>query len=324
VIALAQAGRTAERTAGPLGANLQPAQPEKATPSGPPTAEVTFATPQRFAVVTEVGSKRQRLYGAGDTIVDPGHVGQGTTFQRIGRGRVQLRETGTQRLLWVVNGNLVPGFTDRRLMRTLLLKGLDYQYVLTTNPIDSEPRLSNIREDRAVLEVDVPVPRPLTTLTSPRSPGAGSEEEQIPNLSRKLDATLLGRVRVTATGPNAYEVSAGDVQEILDHGGRVLAEAWPTIWPQVSLRDGISLEVRSPVADGVFEPRGFRVITPKLAERAGIEVGDVILAVNGQAVNSFGDLYRLYQQVRQDPRLSLVELSLQRQGVPLTKTYRIR
>ncbi len=46
--------------------------------------------------------------------------------------------------------------------------------------------------------------------------------------------------------------------------------------------------------------------------------------MNGQAVNGFGDLYRLYQQVRKDPRLSLVEVSLERQGVRVNKSYRTR
>jgi hypothetical protein len=324
LIALAHAGRTAERTAGSLGANLQSAQPEKAPHTGPPTAEVTFATPQRFAVVSELGSKRQRLYGVGDTLADSGNVGQGMTIERIGRGRVQLRGSSTRRLLWVVEGDLVPGFADCRLVRTPLLKGMDYQYVVTTNPLDSEPRLLSIRGDRAALEIDVAPPRALPTVAPPQASGTAGTDDQIPNLSRKLDATLLGRVRMTATGPNAYEVNAADVQELLDHSGRVLAEAWPTVWPIVSLRDGVNLRVRSPVADGVFESQGFRVTSPNLAQRAGIEMGDVILTVNGQAVNSFGDLYLLYQQVRRDPRLSLVEVSLERNGSLVTKSYRIR
>jgi S1-C subfamily serine protease len=99
----------------------------------------------------------------------------------------------------------------------------------------------------------------------------------------------------------------------------VLAEAWPTLWPRVSLQDGVSLQLRSPVADGVLGPRGFRVTSPNLAERAGIELGDVVLAVNGQAVNSLGDLYSLYQQVQREARLSTVELGLERHGVPVTK-----
>jgi membrane-associated protease RseP (regulator of RpoE activity) len=164
----------------------------------------------------------------------------------------------------------------------------------------------------------------VTAVTGPLAAAATGVEDQIPALSRTLDATLLGRVRVREAGPNVYEVSATDLQAALDHGGQVLAEAWPTVWPLVSLRDGVSLQVRSPVADGVLGPRGFRVTSPNLAERAGIELGDVVLAVNGQAVNSFGDLYSLYQKVRSDSRLSTVELRLERQGVPVTKTYQIR
>jgi len=129
---------------------------------------------------------------------------------------------------------------------------------------------------------------------------------------------------VTERGPNAYEVSASDLQNALDHGGQVLAEAWPTVWPLVSFQGGVSLRIQSPVADGVLGPRGFLVTSPNIAQRAGIEVGDVILTVNGQEINNFGDLYQLYQHVKRDPRIALVELSLVRQGIPVTKSYRIR
>jgi hypothetical protein len=324
VVGITGEARTAERLATPPSPQLQRPHPEDMTPAGQPRAEVTFATPQHFAVITEVGSKHQRLYGVGDTFVDPLDAGHGVTIQRIERGRVQVREARTQRAVWVAEGNRVPGFADRRVKRTVLLSGLDYQYVTAGSSLDSEPRLLDIRGNRAALEVDVPPPRPVTAVTWPLASAATGVEDQIPALSRKLDATLLGRVRVREAGPNVYEVSATDLQNALDHGGQVLAEAWPTVWPLVSLRDGVSLQVRSPVADGVLGPRGFRVTSPNLAERAGIEVGDVVLAVNGQAVNSFGDLYSLYQKVQRDSPLSTVELSLERQGVPVTKIYQIR
>lgn len=63
---------------------------------------------------------------------------------------------------------------------------------------------------------------------------------------------------------------------------------------------------------------------PNLAGRAGIEVGDVILAINGQAVNSFADLFNLYLQAVRNPRLSDVEVKLERRGQSVTNSYRIR
>jgi S1-C subfamily serine protease len=71
-------------------------------------------------------------------------------------------------------------------------------------------------------------------------------------------------------------------------------------------------------------PRGFKVTSPNLAERAGLEMGDVVLAINQQPINGFGDVFRLYRQVKADQSLSTVEVKLERQGQLVTKTFRIR
>ncbi len=50
----------------------------------------------------------------------------------------------------------------------------------------------------------------------------------------------------------------------------------------------------------------------------------MVLAVNGQPVNTLSDVYRLYRKVRDDGQISTVQLDLERQGQPMTKVYRIR
>ena len=75
---------------------------------------------------------------------------------------------------------------------------------------------------------------------------------------------------------------------------------------------------------GTFTPRGLRVSSPNLAARAGLNTGDVILAVNGQSVTGFADVFRLYQDVRRNPGLTSVSVDIERQGQLMTKTYRIR
>jgi hypothetical protein len=322
IMIMTGAGGTVNRPVEPPRAAPQRPPREETTPLAQPRAEITFANPQFFAIITDLGRKQQRLYSVGDVLADPADGGRGVKIQQIERRRLRLRDTSTQRVVWVGVGNLVPGLTDRRVTGTALLGGLDYQYRVRADSLDPEPRLLGIRGDRAALEVDVPEPKPVAPPF--HAPDASGEVEQVPALHRKLDATLLGRVGVTQTGPNTYEVSAADIQGVLDHGGQVLAEAWPTVLPLVSLREGVSFQVQSPVADGVLGPAGFRVTSPNLAQRAGIEVGDVILAVNGRTVNGFLDVYRLYQEARRDPNLSLIEVRLERQGVPVTKTYRIR
>jgi S1-C subfamily serine protease len=66
------------------------------------------------------------------------------------------------------------------------------------------------------------------------------------------------------------------------------------------------------------------VTAPKLAERAGIEVGDIILSVNGRPVDGLASLYTIYRAIRHDSALTTVRMELERQGTRLTRTYRIR
>lgn len=56
---------------------------------------------------------------------------------------------------------------------------------------------------------------------------------------------------------------------------------------------------------GAGPPRLHRV-GAQLAARAGIEVGDTILSVNGVPVDGFASLFRIYQQVRRSPALGTI------------------
>ena len=110
----------------------------------------------------------------------------------------------------------------------------------------------------------------------------------------------------------------------MEHAGQVLQEAWGSVRPLLSVQDGMRFRVESPLADGVLGPTGFQVDSPKLAERAGLQAGDIVYSVNGQPVTGFPDLVRLYTEVKRNPHIAVVEVGLERQGQRLTKTYRIR
>ncbi len=261
---------------------------------------MTFPSPRRFAIIAELGSNRQRLYAAGDSVADPREPRHTVEIQQIEPKRLRLKDSRTARVLWIVEGAVVPGFPSRRFMGAVALKGLDHRYVATLAPLDPEPRLVSIQGGRALLEVDIHQPQ------------------------RPRDPAPFDRVRVKETAPNTYEISSAELLDALNHGGRTLAHEWPEVAPVLSIQGGIGLQVKSPVAEGLLSTRGFEVTSPNLAGRAGIEVGDVILAINGQAVNSIGDVFRLYLEAVRSRHLSDVEVQLERQGVPLTKTYHVR
>lgn len=288
------------------------------------TAEVSFDVPRWFATVMDPSTTRLRLYGVGDVLADPKGVGEGYRIRRIEEHGLQLGDLPGHKAIWVRSGSLIPGRPGWRLTGTLCLRVVEYRYVPTGGPLDAEPRVLELRGDHAALEVDI-------STTAPASLVSPSERREVDLSSAGRAAggtgfehTLLGRVRVTPTAEDSYEINAADLNAALAHGVQFLAETWPRIWPSASSQYGVNFDVQSPMADGTLGPRGFRVTSPKLAERGGLDAGDVILGVNGQPVKSFADVFRVYSQLQRDPHVSIIQLDLERQGQRLTKTYRIR
>jgi hypothetical protein len=297
---------------------------DAATTTSVPSAEVMFETPRRFAAVMESSTKRQRLYSAGDIIPDAKGGGGEYRITQIEQGRVQLGRLRGGGAIWVAVDGAIPGRAGWRLIGTPSLRTVEYRYVRTDAPLDVEPRVLELHGDHARLEVDTP----LTVSVSP-AVGTANRAPAVPALpspepGHKFENTLLGRVRVKPTADDSYEINAADLNAALESGVQLLAEAWPKVWPNGSFRGGVSLDIQSPIADGTLGPRGFRVASPNLAQRGGVQVGDLIVGVNGQPVNGFSDVYRVYRQMQRDPNLSVIQLDLVRQGQHLTKTYRIR
>jgi hypothetical protein len=302
----------------------QPDPTDNAAAVGPvPTAEVAFEAPRRFAAFLELATKRQRLFGVGEILSDPKGSGSEYQIKQIEEQGLQLSSPRGRKAIWISVGNVVPGWPGWRVVGTPMLRMVEYRYVRTGGPLDPEPRVVDLQGDRAWLEVDIPLtvsPSPPTGTASAKSVSSLPSAEA----GRKFENTLLGRVRVKPTAEDSYEINAADLNAALAAGLQLMAEAWPKVSPTVSPRQGASLQIQSPIADGTLGPRGFRVTSPNLAERGGVQVGDLIVGVNGQPVNGFADVYRVYSQMQRDPNLSVIQLDLERQGQRVTKTYRIR
>jgi len=285
---------------------------------------VVFETPRHFVALLEPSTKLQRLYGAGDIIPDANGPGGEYQITQIEKGRVQLSRLRGGKATWIAVGGVIPGRAGWRVIGTPSLRMVEYRYVRTGGALDAEPRVVELGEDAARLEVDIS----LTVSASPAVASAVGATSMpappSPEAGRKFENTLLGRVRVKPTADDSYEINAADLNAALESGVQLLAEAWPKVWPSGPVRGGVSLDIQSPIADGTLGPRGFRVTSPNLAERGGVQVGDLIVGVNGQPVNGFADVYRVYRQMQRDPHLSLIQLDVVRQGQHLTKTYRIR
>ncbi len=305
--------------AGPPLATCSARPPETSIPATA-SAVVMFPDPQRFAIAGELNGNRRWLYGKGD-LLPTRTIGEAYLVEAVWADAVQLRHTRTRKVLRVGTGEVVPESDHRRLEHTALLEAVEYRYVPWTTTAASEPLLVQVQGRCAQLDVDTaPPPAGLSPAASTASArlfdAFGSDQPP-------RHAGLEG-LQIHPTGRDTYEISSADAQMAFAQSRKMLMDAVTSLRPVFSLDEGFSLQVRSSVADGAFGPRGFRVDSPRMAERAGIETGDVILAVNGQAINGFTDLFRLYQQARSDQSISTISLDLQRQGQLVTKTYRIR
>ena len=285
-----------------------------------PTAEVTFPTPTAFAVVLEPGTKVRRLYGVGEPV---GAAPGGPVVERVDPGALTLRLPHQPTVVRVAVGAELPGVPGRRLSAIVRLEGVEYQYLPTPGAVDPEPQVLALQGGRAVLAVAVPLgtsdPAPV-----PSAPAPLPAPEYTLATQQRLDGPRLEQVKVRPTGRDSYALNPADVQWAMEHAGQVLQEAWGTVRPLLSAQEGLRFRVESPLADGVLGPAGFQVHSPKLAERAGLQAGDIVHSVNGQPVTGFPDLVRLYTEVKRNPHIAVVEVGLERQGQRLTKTYRIR
>ncbi len=124
--------------------------------------------------------------------------------------------------------------------------------------------------------------------------------------------------------PDTWEVAAREAQEMGSHAGQVFSEALASATPRLTSWYGVALTLNTSVRGGTLDRRGYLIENLKLAQRAGLELGDRVLFVNEESVNSLGGLYRTYKKLTADSGVSEVTVVENRQNLPCTLTHRIR
>jgi len=307
----------------PPAAEAPPRGQETAVTLGEASAEVRFPQPVRYAVVLREPGKARMLFTRGDVLFHSADSSRSWTVERIEAQALILREGPRGRPLSLPPGSPIPGFPGHRFTGTVLLDQVHYRYKTVERVTHPDPLLVALEGSRATLEVEVLRPSRPSPAVPPEGRSASSPQS-VPSPRATLDGEVLGKVRVREVAPGLYDVNAADVQAALEDTGRVLAEVWPAVQPTLSLQAGLQYRITSAASDGVLTAQGYTVTAPKLAERFGIQAGDTILRVNGQAVDGFASLYGIYRKVQGDPALRAVQVELDRGGTRLTKTYRIR
>ena len=289
------------------------------------SAEIAFPSPVRHAIVLQQPENVRRIYGPGDVIAHPQEATQSLTVEQVRDGALFVHGNPTGRRQLLPAGKPLPGFPGLVFTGTVMLDHVQYRYRTVDRAVRPDPVLVALDGSRATLEVQVASSRPFVALVAPPVDAAPDSQEPSPFPARtRLDEGVLEQVQYREVSPGTYEVNAADVRPLLENAGRVLADLSPLVLPVISMQDGLQYRITSAAGDGVIGNQGFTVYSPKLAERAGIAIGDTILSVNGQPVDGMGSLYRIYRTVSSDPNLVQVQLEIDRQGSRLTKTYRIR
>jgi hypothetical protein len=283
----------------------------------------------RYAIILQPRAPQavRILAAPGEVLFHPEEPTRAVTVLRVEPGAVVLRQGPRGREQRLPVGSLLPGFPGWRVTETVLLQELHYRYRVVDRLQHPDPILVALEGTRVLLAVEVLRPEtggPPEAAPAPGLADVGPVEGPAPPTRALLDESLLEKVQVKELGPGLYQVPAGEVQAVLENAGRVLTDLAPFVLPSLSFETGLQYRITSAASDGVLSKQGFTVTAPKLAERAGIEVGDTILSVNGRPVNGFASLYAIFQAVRRDPALRTVQVELERRRSRLTQTYRIR
>jgi len=287
------------------------------------SAEVRFPTPARHAIVLQHPGPVRALYGVGDVIVHPHEPGRALTVVRVEPSHLLVRAGASGRPQVLRAGDPLPGVPGRTFAGTVLLDAVHYRYRRVARLVHWDPVLVALDGAQALVEVEVVLPAgPAAGVPAAATDGPGAGRGSPGRTT--LDVTVLSQVQVRETAPDRYDVRAAEVQAVLENAGRVLAELAPGVVPTFSTTGGVEYRITSAASDGVLGRQGFTVWAPKLAARAGIELGDTILSVNGVPVDGIASLYRIYQQVRRTPALATIQMEVERGGTRVTKTYRFR
>lgn len=226
--------------------------------------------------------------------------------RRVTPVQVEIALAGGREPVRVYPGRRLPGPGGLTLRDVVRVARLEYRQRTVARGAErrlaGEYYLETVVDGLAVLQRDVePPPPPLELL-----------------------AQQLAVVRVAQVGPGSWEVDGGQLFATVRAGEPVIWETLRSSGLELSGGGGLGLAVETPVVDARIDRRGFLVASPKLAERAGLRMGDRIVGVNGTPIDGFATLFSVYQQLRTNPELTTVRVEVERGGASLTLTYRLR
>jgi hypothetical protein len=289
-------------------------------------AEVRLPDPTWFALIRDPEADHQSLYKGGEPIftgMDPMPLGK-LVAVRQDSIVVALPSGKTIR---IAAGGRFPGSRALVFVRSIQLDSFRFQvrYGKPSPFPGTDYSVVEIRGRQAILQRDA-LPTDGRAAFAAATP-ALSEKHTLTESSSHRGASLaslVNAVPVREVAPDTWEVAAAHVKQVSDNAGELFSEALASAVPSLTPWYGVALKVATSLGGGTLDRRGFLVENLKLAQRAGLEMGDRILFVNDEPVNSLSGLYRMYKKLSSDSSVSEVTVVVNRDNRLRTLTYRVR
>jgi len=291
--------------------------------------DVRMPQPTRFALIRDTATGLVSLHREGEPIFEgdsPLPLGKIVAVEDRAL-RVALTSGGD---VQVNKGASIPGLRRLVFVRSAWLTALRFQLRHgATSASSGQYAVVDIQGQRAILERPaapgedptkasiVAVPGSPRDLKGSR-PGGGAIGDP------RTVADTINRIPFAEVAPDTWEVPERSVRDLGRQVWPLLSETLVGATPVVTFNDGVGIRLDNAVGTGTLDSQGFRIDYMKLARRTGLEVGDRILSVNDQPVNSAGSLVRLYRQLSSDAGVSEVNVLIRRGGELRTITYRTR
>jgi len=311
---------------------LQAGQAQKPQPESriEVVGDVRLPQPARFALIRDAVTGLVSLHREGEPIFEgdsPLPLGKVVVVEDHAL-RIALP---SGRIVEIAEGAGLPGPRKLVFIRSAWLDALRFQLRYGAAPASTKYyAVVDIQGLRAILErAATPGEDPsragiVGVLGSSQGPrGLGPSGPSAVSEKSALEE-MVNRIPFAEVAPNTWEIPESNVKELSDYMWPLLAETLRSATPTVDVGWGIGLKLDTSLGSGTLDRQGFRIDYVKLAQRTGLEVGDRILAVNDQPVNSAGSLVRLYRQLSSDASVSELNVLIRRGSEQRTITYRIR
>ncbi|MDZ4338914.1 MAG: hypothetical protein U1B94_01700 [candidate division NC10 bacterium] len=295
-----------------------------------PVGDVRLPQVTPFVIVHDPATGQLGLYQVGEAIFagdNPLPVGKVTSIEPRSLW-LALPSGGT---VQVPEGSKIPGPQTLIFVRSAWLDSLRFQLRVGGAAASKNYSVVGIQGRRAILErvaapgEDAGTGGMVAALgSSGSSKGSSIAGTAFAAAGDGALADAMKRIPFAEVAPDTWEIPEEHARELGNHLWPMLAETLRSALPVVTFNDGVGLRLDNSLGTGTLDREGFRIDYVRLARRTGLEVGDRILSVNDQPVNSAGSLVRLYRELSSDGSVSEVKVMIRRAGEQRTITYRLR